>query len=150
MWNLYRQSAEGMDYVTVQRPQALNADMGDLPWPVFKFSQFITWASSTKAEDAARSFLESLHPEGPLHSRTAKCYNDTDVIQKKSDGTWQSDGHSEWCVSYARSVYLCVPDGPKGSVRTMTFWLPDGYTRRQSEEIFALQNYEEIPTEKSI
>jgi hypothetical protein len=42
MWNLYRQSAEGMDYVTVQRPQALNADMGDLPWPVFKFSQFIT------------------------------------------------------------------------------------------------------------
>ena len=98
-----RQSAEGMDYVTIQRPRDLNPDMGELPWPVFKFSQFITWASSAKAEDAARSFLESLHPEGPLHSRTAKRYNDTGVIQKKSDGTWQSDPHDEWCISYARA-----------------------------------------------
>ncbi len=98
-----RQSNPNADHVTIQPPQNLTADISELPWPVFRFNQFSTWASSPKAEDAARSFLESLHPEGPLSSRTAERYNNTHIAVEKSENEWSVEKHDTWYISYARA-----------------------------------------------
>lgn len=98
-----RQTKDGEDYVTIQPPKGLKLEIGEDTWPRFRFSQFSTWAASAKAEDGARCFLESLHPEGPLPSRKAERYNNTAVLCKLRGGTWIPRGFDEWYISYGRA-----------------------------------------------
>jgi len=101
--NYCRETRDGEEYVTIQLPKNLKLEIGGDAWPIFGFSKFSTWAASPKAEDGARSFLESLHPEGPLSSRKAERYNNTDVLRKRRDGTWFALGYDEWYISYGRA-----------------------------------------------
>lgn len=98
-----RQTIPDADYVTITPPKGLRFEIGECVWPIFGFSKFSTWAASSKAEDGAKSFLESLHPEGPLASRTAERYNNTDVLRKRRDGKWSVLGCDEWYISYGRA-----------------------------------------------
>lgn len=98
-----RRTTDDTDYVTIKPPKSLKLEIGESAWPIFSFSKFSTWAASAKAEDGAKSFLESLHPEGPLASRTAERYNNTDVLRERRDGTWSVLGYDEWYISYGRA-----------------------------------------------
>jgi hypothetical protein len=104
----YGKNWEGdADFVALTYPEQLNIDLDEYPWPVFRLGQFATWANSPNAEDRAKCFLESLHPEGPIPGRPAERYNNMDVWKRGVDRKFSRRECKEWYVAYARARCTC-------------------------------------------